>query len=67
MTTITTDYEHNCETWWAAARESSPPPACTGLIDQVDTITVPDDDAHGFLAWAARLPGWSESPFVVSR
>lgn len=66
MKTITTDYEHNCETWWAAAREASPTPACVGLIDRVDTITVPDEDAAEFIEWAEKLPGWDESPFVIN-
>jgi len=72
MTTIRVDYEHNCETWWDAAREEAkgnPPSACVGLVaDMVgtDEIRCSDEDAAEFLAWAAQLPGWDEQPFVIS-
>jgi hypothetical protein len=69
MTTkITADYEHNCETWWNAAREEAKgnqPSACVGLLDWTNEIICSDEDAAEFLAWAAKLPGWDESPFVV--
>src|ERR1019366_1920125 len=56
--TITVDYEHNCETWWYAAREKAkgnPPPSCVGLLDQVNTITVEDEDAAAFFNWAEAI------------
>lgn len=71
MKTITVDHEHNCETWWDAAREAAKdgnnPPSCIGLINEVNTITVDDQDADEFLEWAGGLPGWNEEPFVVSK
>ena len=70
MTTITVDYEHNCETWWDAARREArgnPPTACVGLLGSGETITVSDEDAQEFLEWAEKVDGWSEKPFIVSR
>jgi len=69
MKTIAVDYEHNCETWWDAARieaKGNPPSACVGLIWDVDTLTVPDEDAAEFLLWAEKIDGWDEGPFVVN-
>lgn len=69
-TTITVDYEHNCESWWTAARTeatSNPPTACVGLLDSIDTITVSDEDAAEFIGWASKIDGWDESPFVLAK
>ena len=69
MKTIKVDYEHNCETWWDNAREEAkhnPPEACVGLLDSVNEISVDDEDANAFMAWAEQIDGWNEQPFVVS-
>ena len=69
QTTITVDYEHNCETWWTNAREEAkgnPPSACVGLLDSVNSLTVSADDAAEFIQWASKIDGWNESPFVIS-
>ena len=66
-TTIVVDYEHNCETWWDAARleaTGNPPSACVGLLNDVNTVTVSSEDATEFIDWAKQIPGWSESPFL---
>lgn len=66
--TITVDFEHNCETWWVAARaeaRGNPPSACIGLLESVNTLTVSEEDAAEFVAWAKAIPGWSEQPFVI--
>lgn len=68
-TTITVDFEHNCETWWDNARavaKGNPPPACVGLLDSVNTLTVPSEDAAEFIDWASKIDGWDEEPFVIS-
>lgn len=69
MTTITVDHEHNCETFWDAARDeakTNPPPCCFGLFESVTTMTLPHDDAVEFLHWCMKIPGWNERPFVIS-
>lgn len=69
MKTISVDYEHNCETWWDNARNEArgnPPTTCVGLLDSCDTLTVSDEDADEFIAWAKEIDGWSESPFVIN-
>jgi hypothetical protein len=69
MKTIAVDYEHNCETWWDAARieaKGNPPSACVGLLDGVNTLTVSDEDAAEFLDWAKQIDGWEEEPFVIT-
>jgi len=69
MTTITVDYEHNCEKWWAAAREEAkgnPPQACVGLLDSCDSIECIQPDVDVFVAWAEQLPGWNEKPFIIN-
>ena len=68
--TIRVDYEHNCETWWDAARDEAkgnPPSACVGLVADFgcDSLECSDEDAAEFIAWAEQLPGWSEQPFVI--
>lgn len=70
MTAITTDYEHNCDTWWTNAREEAkgnPPTACVGLLDETDSVVVSDEDAAEFVAWAEGIEGWNEQPFVISQ
>ena len=70
MKMIAVDYEHNCETWWDAARaeaKGNPPPACVGLLGEVNSLTCTEEDAAEFLGWAARLGGWDEQPFVVNQ
>lgn len=61
---------HECATWWRAARDAVArgdyPAACIGLIDEVTILTVEECDADEFIAWAERLPGWSEQPFLIS-
>lgn len=71
MKTISVDYEHNCTTWWDAAREEisgNPPTSCIGLVSDVistDAIVCSDEDADEFVAWAEQLDGWAEQPFVI--
>jgi len=69
MKTIQVYFEHNCETWWDNAREEAkhnPPEACIGLLDSVNDITVDDEDADAFIAWAEQIEGWNEQPFIVT-
>ena len=68
-TTITVDYEHNCEKWWTNARLEAlgnPPSACVGLLDSVNNMTASDEHAVLFIQWASKIEGWDESPFVIT-
>lgn len=70
-TKITVDYEHNCEVWWNAARADNDtmracPRSCRALLGSPDEVQVSDEDAEEFRAWASKLPGWDEEPFVFN-
>jgi hypothetical protein len=70
MARLVVDYEHNCETWWDAAREEAkgnPPASCVGILDWTNEIECSEEDLGEFLAWAEQIPGWDEHPFVIFR
>ncbi len=67
---ISVDYEHNCETWWDAAREQSaplPPDAAADMVSGgADCAVLTKKQTDAFIAWAEQFPGWDESPFVIN-
>jgi hypothetical protein len=68
-TIITVDHEHNCETWWDAARQNLGPLLIAETLHKLEangTVKLWDDEASHFIAWASGLPGWDEKPFVIS-
>jgi hypothetical protein len=67
-TTIKVDYENNSKAWWGATWEADTckaiPDSCRPIVTELgcDDVTVPDEDAAAFRAWAETLPGWSDGP-----
>jgi hypothetical protein len=55
--------------WWtAAAGRRDAPPAIASLLGGRARVEVTRDEAHGALAWAAEIAGWSTAdpkPFFI--
>ena len=70
-TTISVDYEHNCEDWWDAARHVQStaggcPKKCLTLLNPggQSSVRVSTEIAAEFVAWAEQVHGWDENPFT---
>jgi hypothetical protein len=64
-TTIKVDYENNAEQWWQEANsrvEECPFEVRRLLFSDEDEITVDQQTAEQFRAWASTLPGWADGP-----
>ena len=62
MKRIAIEFDNNAETFWHAEKDLSRcPPSCHALFDTVtEEVVVSDTDAHAFIAWASRIPGWHD-------